>query len=71
VKEVLVITHHHQEMFWHWLVNEAYRLFVALPYLQANPDIFIHISGGPSYAQRYERMFNIPRCVAPKTLNLR
>jgi hypothetical protein len=63
VKEVLVIMHHHQEMFWHWMMSEVYRLFVILPFIQANREIYVHIAGGPAYALRYEAMFGIPRFV--------
>lgn len=61
VKEVLVITHSHHSRGWHWLIGEAYRMLVMLPYLQAHPDIFIHISDAPMWAEQYEYLFDIPR----------
>lgn len=43
VKEVVVISHTHQVMFWHMMVSEYFRLSTLLPYVQANEHIYIHL----------------------------
>jgi hypothetical protein len=43
VKEVVVISHTHQGMFWHLMVSEFFRIFTMLPYIQANEDVYIHL----------------------------
>jgi hypothetical protein len=43
VKEVVVLSHTHQGMFWHLMVSEFFRIFTMLPYIQANEDVYIHL----------------------------
>lgn len=65
VEQVLVLTHVHQDMFWHWMVSEAYRMLPLYHYLLAHPDIYIHINGGQSFIQKYSEMYGFPKYVAP------
>jgi hypothetical protein len=60
VREVVVIAHVHQNMFWHWVVSELYRIFLLVPYLQANPDVYVHMSMGNKVLELdFLRMLNI------------
>lgn len=61
VEQVLVLTHVHQDMFWHWMVSEAYRMLPLYHYLLAHPDIYIHINGGQSFIQKYSEMYGFPK----------
>ncbi len=67
VEQVLVLSHVHQDMFWHWMVSEAYRMLPLYHYLLAHPDIYIHINGGQPFIQKYSEMYGFPKYVAPPT----
>ncbi len=43
VKEIMVISHLHHNMYWHQMVSEFYRIFPVLPYLWAHRDIKVHV----------------------------
>jgi hypothetical protein len=60
VKEVVVLTHVHQYMFWHWMVDELYRIANLVPYLQANPDVYLHMGlGNRKLEAAFISFFNI------------
>lgn len=61
VKEIMVLTHEHQNMFWHWLVSEVYRILLVYRFLLANPDIYIHVWGGEVQVEKYRRFFGLDR----------
>lgn len=43
------------------MISEAYRLLVVLPFLEAHPDIFIHVYAGQGAIEKYHTMFGLPR----------
>ena len=66
VREVVVIAHVHQNMFWHWVVSEFYRIFLLVPYLQANPDVYVQMGVGNKVLElAFLRMLNISAYGAP------
>ncbi len=44
-REILVVSHLHQDMFWHWSISQFFRMFPAVEFLRQNPDIPLHLSG--------------------------
>jgi hypothetical protein len=65
VDQILVLTHVHQDMFWHWMVSEMYRMLPLYHYMLAHPDIYIHINGGDYFIPKYVEMLGIDRYASP------
>lgn len=68
VDQVVVLTHTHQNMFWHWMVSEAYRLLLVYRFLLENPDIYIHIWGGAPLIQKWHDIFGIDKYALPLSI---
>lgn len=63
VKEIAYIHHLHQMMFWHWLMDEWYRVFHFVPFLQRHVDIPIFVHSSSGFVERADtlngRMFQV------------